>query len=69
MDGLAANGINAVSVVGNDGSQWGSLKNPGHMMPVVVDWGAEPDGLVGSFSSRGMTAHEIDHVRQRYGRI
>lgn len=69
IDELAAHGIIAVSAIGNDGPLWGSLNNPGDMMPVVGVGGAEPDGRVASFSSRGMTTHELDHVHQSYGRV
>lgn len=69
IDELAAHGIIAVSAIGNDGPLWGSLNNPGDMMPVVGVGGAEPDGRVASFSSRGMTTHELDHPYQSYGRV
>lgn len=69
IDELAAHGIIAVSAIGNDGPLWGSLNNPGDMMPVVGVGGAEPDGRVASFSSRGMTTHELDHLHQSYGRV
>lgn len=69
IDELAAHGVIAVSAIGNDGPLWGSLNNPGDMMPVVGVGGAEPDGHVASFSSRGMTTHELDHLHHTYGRV
>lgn len=66
IDELAAHGIIAVSAIGNDGPLWGSLNNPGDMMPVVGVGGVEPNGRIASFSSRGMTTHELD---QSYGRV
>lgn len=66
IDELAAHGIIVVSAIGNDGPLWGSLNNPGDMMPVVGVGGIEPNGRIASFSSRGMTTHELD---QSYGRV
>lgn len=69
IDELAAHGVIVVSAIGNDGPLWGSLNNPGDMMPVVGVGGVEPNGHVASFSSRGMTTHELDHAHQSYGRV
>lgn len=38
-------------------------------MAVVGVGGAEPDGRVASFSSRGMTTHELDYSSPSYGRV
>lgn len=40
IDELAAHGVISVSAIGNDGTIWGSLSNPGDMMPVVGVGGA-----------------------------
>jgi membrane-bound transcription factor site-1 protease len=66
---LTARGIIVVSAIGNDGPLWGSLNNPADMMEVVGVGGAEPDGSIAHFSSRGMTTHEIGSGRASYGRV
>ncbi|CDF35782.1 unnamed protein product [Chondrus crispus] len=66
---LTAHGVIVVSAIGNDGPLWGSLNNPGDMMDVVGVGGAEPDGSIAKFSSRGMTTHELDGIHASYGRV
>lgn len=66
---LTASGIIVVSAIGNDGPHWGSLNNPGDMMEIVGVGGVEPDGSIASFSSRGMTMHELSSPHARYGRV
>lgn len=69
VDELAANGVIIVSAIGNDGPLWGTLNNPGDMMAVVGVGGAEPNGEIAPFSSRGMTMHELDAAHASYGRV
>lgn len=69
VDELAANGIVVVSAIGNDGPLWGSLNNPGDMMDVVGVGGVDANGEVASFSSRGMTMHEVGGGGGGYGRV
>lgn len=69
VDELAANGIVVVSAIGNDGPLWGSLNNPGDMMDVVGVGGVDANGEVASFSSRGMTMHEVGGGAGGYGRV
>jgi subtilisin family serine protease len=63
---LAANGIIIVSAIGNNGPHWGTLNNPADIPIVVGVGGAESDGYVASFSSRGMTNWELP---LGYGRV
>lgn len=66
---LAAAGIVVVSAIGNDGPSWGSLNNPGDMLDVVGVGGAEPDGAIAPFSSRGATTHHLGAPIRSYGRV
>lgn len=66
---LTSAGVIVVSAIGNDGPLWGSLNNPADMMEVVGVGGIEPDGSIASFSSRGMTTHELSSSFASYGRV
>lgn len=66
---LTSAGIIVISAIGNDGPLWGSLNNPADMMEVIGVGGAEPDGSIAPFSSRGMTTHELGLPQVSYGRV
>lgn len=66
---LTASGVIVVSAIGNDGPLWGSLNNPADMMEVVGVGAIEPSGAISSFSSRGMTTHELSLPFPSYGRV
>ncbi|KAM3185728.1 hypothetical protein ACTXT7_005789 [Hymenolepis weldensis] len=56
---LSANGILLVSAIGNDGPVYGTLNNPADMADVLGVGGVDANGYVSTFSSRGVTAMEM----------
>jgi hypothetical protein len=48
-----------VSAIGNDGPLWGTLNNPADNADVIGVGGVDNGGEIASFSSRGMTTHEL----------
>lgn len=62
---MSANNIIVVSAIGNDGPLWGTLNNPADQMDVIGVGGVQGDDMA-SFSSRGMTTHELPFG---YGRV
>lgn len=67
---LTAAGVIVVSAIGNDGPRWGTLNNPGDLLDVVGVGGAEPDGSIAPFSSRGPTwIGGTGTNGRRYGRV
>ncbi|XP_002164301.2 membrane-bound transcription factor site-1 protease isoform X1 [Hydra vulgaris] len=63
---LTANNVIMVSAIGNDGPLYGTLNNPADQMDVIGVGGINFDDKIASFSSRGMTTHELPYG---YGRI
>eukprot|EP00041_Stephanoeca_diplocostata_P035472 m.1253833 g.1253833 ORF g.1253833 m.1253833 type:complete len:645 (-) comp24706_c0_seq14:2360-4294(-) len=64
---LTAHGIVMVSAIGNDGPVFGTLNNPGDLPSVIGVGGIGFDGHVASYSSRGMSTHELG--ARGYGRF
>ncbi|KIY97835.1 hypothetical protein MNEG_10128 [Monoraphidium neglectum] len=56
---VTASGILMVSAIGNDGPLWGTLNNPADNADVIGVGGVDNGGEIASFSSRGMTTHEL----------
>ncbi|VDO03689.1 unnamed protein product [Rodentolepis nana] len=63
---LSANGILLVSAIGNDGPVYGTLNNPADMADVLGVGGVDANGDIATFSSRGVTAMEM---QDGYGRF
>ncbi|KAI8470645.1 MAG: hypothetical protein J3K34DRAFT_509177 [Monoraphidium minutum] len=56
---VTASGILMVSAIGNDGPLYGTLNNPADQSDVIGVGGISNGGSIASFSSRGMTTHEL----------
>uniref|UniRef100_A0A0X3PPT7 Uncharacterized protein n=1 Tax=Schistocephalus solidus TaxID=70667 RepID=A0A0X3PPT7_SCHSO len=63
---VSANGILLVSAIGNGGPLYGSLNNPADQMDVLGVGAIDAAGSTAKFSSRGMTAWEM---QSGYGRF
>lgn len=63
---LIANNIIVISAIGNDGPMYGTLNNPADMLSVIGVGGIDYNHRLSTFSSRGMTTHELSYG---YGRI
>lgn len=48
-----------ISAIGNDGPLYGTLNNPADQCDVIGVGGVDNAGHIASFSSRGMTTHEL----------
>ena len=66
IDEIVANGIIMVSAIGNDGPLYGTLNNPADQLDVIGVGGIDYRDKIASFSSRGMSTHELPHG---YGRV
>ena len=66
IDEIVANGIIMVSAIGNDGPLYGTLNNPADQLDVIGVGGVDYRDKIASFSSRGMSTHELPHG---YGRV
>lgn len=63
---MTANGIIIISAIGNDGPIYGTLNNPADQIDVIGVGGVDMQNVLSTFSSRGMTTHEL---LSGYGRV
>eukprot|EP00759_Apiculatamorpha_spiralis_P000361 PhF_6_TR10071/c0_g1_i2/m.15624/K08653/MBTPS1; membrane-bound transcription factor site-1 protease len=56
---VTASGITVVSAIGNDGPMYGTLTNPADQMDVIAVGAINANLGLCTFSSRGMTLHEL----------
>lgn len=56
---ITANGMIMVSAIGNDGPVYGTLNNPADQLDVIGVGGIDYSDKIASFSSRGMSTHEL----------